>query len=306
MTLNTVDSYVIRLQADESRLLLLAGLLDDWNLCVHLPDEDFTGQGALDVYCETAADAEEKSDFLRTLCRERLPVGEWAMSHFTIAREEWADNWKRFFKTERVSERIVVKPTWESFAAEGETVVIELDPGMSFGTGRHGTTQACLQLIDLWQRRQLAGAMLDIGCGSGILAIAAARLGFAPVEAFDYDPDSVRIAKENLALNRIGSGVRFWVDDVKTFVPAHSYALVAANLLAGLLLENADRIAACVAPGGGLVLSGILTSQYADVRTRFEGLGFRQLDARAIAEWTTGCFTGAAEATSEPQPNEGR
>jgi ribosomal protein L11 methyltransferase len=240
----------------------------------------------LSVYLKAPAAAPAAAEALRAAGRahglalvphrERLPA------------QDWAESWKRFFRAGRVSPRLAVRPPWEPWqAAPGERVVT-IDPGLSFGTGNHATTRACLQFLDLLAAENPARDVLDAGCGSGILAIAAAKLGFRSVTAFDVDPEAVRSTRENAAANAVRlRAVRGSVQTWRTRAD-----IVVANILAADLIAAAPRLAACVRPGPGaaLVLAGILSRQYARVRRRYAACGFRE---RAVIEtdgWRSGWF----------------
>jgi ribosomal protein L11 methyltransferase len=162
---------------------------------------------------------------------------------------------------------------------------------MSFGTGYHGTTRACLEMIDLLSVQLPGAAFLDAGCGSGILALAAAKLGFAPVRAFDSDPQAVAIARGNLERN----GVEVTVDvaDLAAYPAAPPCRVVVANILAPVLIAQAEKLVSfldCRTGDSHLILSGILSSQYPDVRQRFQSLGGRETATRTLDEWTSGSF----------------
>ena len=205
--------------------------------------------------------------------------------------EEWTEAWKRFFHTARVSRRIVIHPVWEPIDAEPGDIVIDIDPGMSFGTGLHPTTRTCLGFLDeLASAPGGLGSVLDLGCGSGILSIAAAKLGAPRVDALDFDPDAVRVTGENLAANRVPPGiVHAAVGDVLRD-PLPTAAVVVANILASVLIDAAERIAASVAPGGTLLLSGILDAQFAEVEAAFRPHGFACGRSVLDAEWRSGVF----------------
>jgi ribosomal protein L11 methyltransferase len=223
-------------------------------------------------------------------------VGEkWTATLRRLPREDWAESWKKFFKVERVSRRVVVRPPWRSVPARPGRVVVEIEPGMSFGTGQHPTTRSCLRMLDDIAAGA-AGSVLDIGCGSGILAIACVKLGLGPVVAVDNDPVAVRIAKENARRNGVGRSVSFRVADLAGLRTARRYDVVVANILAGVLVDNARRIAGFMSPGVGsrLVLSGILSNQYAQVRSAYEALGLREIRRLRDGKWTSGCFSAAA------------
>lgn len=206
-----------------------------------------------------------------------------------VRREDWSESWKRFFKTMRVSPRLVVRPPWEEYQARDGEHVIVLDPGMSFGTGKHATTRTCLEFID-----ELAGDnperdFLDIGCGSGILSIAAAKLGFHPVSGIDIDGDAVRIAAENAAAN--DAKAAFFTEDLSKC--ERRACVVVANVLAPVLIEHARQVAGCVMDdgcGSALVLSGILDTQYPAVREAYGACGFVERRSVLDGEWRSGVF----------------
>ena len=204
----------------------------------------------------------------------------------TLPEQDWAESWKRFFRVQRVSERIVIRPSWETYEPLAGDIVVDLDPGMSFGTGNHATTQACLVFLDQLAAEDAGRSVLDMGCGSGILAIAARKLGFTTVAAFDNDPDAVAIARENAADN--GVGVVF---DVCDLVQNERQAdVVVANILAPVLIEYAASVAAAVqsCPQHALIVSGILDAQYAAVCTAYKAQGFMEERSLLIGEWRSG------------------
>lgn len=206
----------------------------------------------------------------------------------TVAQADWAESWKRFFHVEKISERVVVRPSWESYAAQPGECVITLDPGLSFGTGKHATTQACLCFLDRLAAENPCRSVLDMGCGSGILAIGAKLLGFAAVRGFDNDPDCIRVSVENAAVN--GVEISFELDDLShTHGPAD---VVVANILAPVLIEYAAQVAGSLAAGAQarLVLSGILDAQYDAVRAAYEGQVLVEVGSLLIGEWRSGLF----------------
>ena len=194
--------------------------------------------------------------------------------------QDWAETWKLHFHPLHVGGRLWVLPPWEEPPAGSIAVVIE--PGMAFGTGGHATTALCLQgILEILERRAGASA-IDVGCGSGILGIAAAKLGAGRVVMIDNDPVAVAVARENAEANGC-PGIETSERPVEAFDEA--FDLVIANILAGTLIELAAPISARVAEGGELLLSGILASQAADVRAAYEaeGLAFREI--RHEGEW---------------------
>ncbi len=206
--------------------------------------------------------------------------------------EDWAEVWKQFFHTEKVSARIWIKPSWESCAAAPSDIILEIDPGMSFGTGQHGTTRGCLQILDKLALGADKPTLVDIGCGSGILAIAAAKLGYQDILALDNDPDAVRIARENATHNGEFERIDFRVAALGDTALPKRYDVVVANILADVLIAHAGTLVATVATTqpARLVLSGILNSQAADVLAAFASLHFLPTEHLQINEWTTLCL----------------
>lgn len=196
---------------------------------------------------------------------------------------EWRERWKQWFHGFSVSPRLAVRPPWEPESGAPAEVVIE--PGMAFGTGQHETTRLCLELVD----ERCAGgppprALLDVGCGTGILAIAAALLGVERVDGVDIDPDAVRWATENVERNRVGGRVTLSTTPLAEVTGA--YPLVIANILAHILVPMADELAARVAPGGELVLCGVGREQAVDVRRAFEATGRLRWEGEAtLGSW---------------------
>ena len=281
------DSYVLTITTDATTALILAEALADWDLGVCLPDG--AGPATLEIFGATRAEAESRLRALRALAPQ---------AHFgtvtikPVEWQDWAESWKQFFHAQRVSERIVVKPSWESVVAQPADCIVEIDPGLSFGTGLHGTTRACLRFLDAWQRRQPQASVLDMGCGTGILAIAAAKLGFPRVSAMDNDPVAVRVARANAACNEMADRIKCIQADAVELKADMTYDLVMANLLAGMFVAWSDRITAVVsqAAGSGLVLSGILEEQYEAVRSAYVARGFKEQESLVLEGWKTGCF----------------
>lgn len=209
-----------------------------------------------------------------------------------LRQEDWAHSWRQRFPCFRASRRLVIKPSWEVFAAGPGDIVLELDPGMCFGTGYHGTTRACLEFMDDLAVRLGRVPFLDVGCGSGILSLAAVRLGFRPVQAFDHDPQAVQATTGNLATAGVAE-VEVVTAELAQYVPRTPARVIAANVLAPVLEAHRDRLISWLdrsAATGYLVLSGVLTSQYPGLRATFAAAGCRELDCRTLDEWTSGCF----------------
>ena len=208
------------------------------------------------------------------------PIGE--LRTRPVHETDWADAWKAHFPVLRVGRRIVIRPTWRRHRRAPDDVVLALDPGMAFGTGLHPTTRLCLAAVEaLADRGVVSGArVLDVGCGSGILAIAAARLGAREVLGVDTDP----IATEANALrNRVARVVRARPGSLPT--GAAPWDVVVANLIASLLVALAPAVATELRTGGSLLASGIFVDREADVRIAFDGAGLDVVGRSSEGEW---------------------
>jgi len=171
-----------------------------------------------------------------------------------VKEEDWANEWKKYFKPVRVGKNIMIKPTWEAAVLQEGDLVIEIDPGMAFGTGTHPTTVLCLEALEKYvQPEQL---VYDIGTGSGILAVAAAKLG-AEVQAGDIDSLAVRIAKENISLNKVEDRVKVEAGDLgEVFIDQAD--IVIANIIADVIIELLPQLPSLLKPGGLFIASGII------------------------------------------------
>lgn len=185
-----------------------------------------------------------------------------------IVGDAWRDEWRKHFKPTRLGERIVIRPSWEPFDAGPSDVVVTIDPGRAFGSGLHETTRLVLRALDA--RLGAADRVLDVGCGSGILAVAALLLGAKSALATDVDQDAVDVTNENASLNGVADRLVATTDDVS--VVTGTFPFVVANIEARVLIPLAPAIASRVAKGGTLVLSGILKGQEDDVRAAYAEL----------------------------------
>ena len=198
---------------------------------------------------------------------------------------DWAEAWKEHFPVLPVGRRLIIKPTWREHPSGADQVVVELDPGMAFGTGLHPTTRLCLVALEtLADRRLLEGAsVLDVGCGSGILGIAAARLGAARVDGLDTDPIAIDATTSNAERNGLGDRLRARVGTIPS--AEAPYDLVLANLIASLLIELALELREELRPGGHLIASGIFVDREAEVRAALAAAGLDVANAWSETDW---------------------
>ena len=244
-----------------------------------------------------------------------LKTGSGKIKTAKVRREDWAESWKRHFKPIEIGKALLIKPSWIKRKPRKRQAVVILDPGLSFGTGQHATTSFCLRQIvaavcsvgtvrrQSSQRLDATKSFLDIGTGSGILAIAAAKLGYRPVCAFDFDSEAVRVAVANAQVNRVAQKMNITRGDATRLPlrPKKKYDLVCANLISNLLIAERQRIVAQLNRGGTLVLAGILRSEFLEVQRAFEELGLRLLRCRVEREWRSGSFCFAGRDVSDRQ-----
>jgi ribosomal protein L11 methyltransferase len=198
--------------------------------------------------------------------------------------EDWANAWKEHYRPVRVGRRVVARPPWAEYNPAPDEVVVELDPGMAFGTGTHPTTRLCLMALE--DALRPGDRVFDVGTGSGILAIAAAKLGAVQVDAVDNEPVAVRSARENAERNGVSDRVRIEVGSAGEEGPfAGEYDLVLANIIARILNQLADGIVASVRPGGTVVLSGIIEGREAAVRASYEERGMELAGRDQFEDW---------------------
>ena len=200
-----------------------------------------------------------------------------------VVERDWAEEWKRFFDVVHVGRRLVIRPSWQAYEPAAGEIMIELDPGRAFGTGQHATTRLCLEALE---RRLRPGAdVIDVGAGSGILAIAAARLGAGSVRALDIDGEAVAVARENVQRNGVDEVVRVDVGSLPAGAAERSVDLVVANISSPALVTLAPEVARALRPGGVLIGSGFIDANAAEVEAATSAAGLASLRIEADGEW---------------------
>lgn len=216
---------------------------------------------------------------------EFLPLGKGEISYIYVKDEDWENNWKKDYKSFRISERAVISPSWENYEPENGETIIFLDPGSAFGTGTHETTAMCAQILDGIIRKD--DIVLDLGCGSGILSILCEKLGAAYVEAIDIDRMAVSVAEENIQINK--SVVYCHAGEIPDAF-RKDYSLIVANIIADVLISICPVIPDFLVGGGRIILSGIIDSKKDKVMKEYVNAGFRLLDSRSIGDWHSFLF----------------
>lgn len=206
------------------------------------------------------------------------------MSVTLLADQDWATSWQQFFKPFAIVPGLVIKPSWEDYQPAPGEVIIEMDPGMAFGTGQHASTSMALAMIKGIMETIQPKSVLDVGTGTGILAMAAALFGAAACVAIDNDPDAVAVAQDNVAHNRLSRAITVSTTPVEEI--RGTFQLVCANIVHDVLVEMAEQLTRLTTPGGHLVLAGILKGQQEDnIKAVYSALGWQMLAQRHQDEW---------------------
>lgn len=285
MSLVEVKGEIPSTAVDSANDVLLEQGLENWSVVEDVVAKRAWLVGICGSENQATADATKVEGLLAAI--GIATIG--GFSRRAMADADWRDSYKAHFRAWQFG-RLHWVPVWErgTFSLPEGDAVLWLDPGLAFGTGNHETTRLCVErLVTLAESRGVTGRVIDAGCGSGILALSAALLGYRSVEGFDNDPEAVRVSVENADLNGLASRVAFRVADLASGLAGESAEVVLANIQADVLMHHAKELIAAVAPGGSLVLSGILARENGDVRARFESHAHNWLvNARIMGEWS--------------------
>lgn len=226
--------------------------------------------------------------------RQFLDIGPGRITKSQTEDVDWMNNWKQFFKSFTVGD-ILIKPTWEACEDHTANLCIEIDPGISFGTGKHETTQLCIRQLEKYAKaldgKGSGWKALDVGCGSGILSIVALKLGAAGVTGIDIDENCIVSAQDNMQVNHLDPSLwHFYCgnltdDRAVQEQEAGGYEIVLANILADIIIPMAGALFSCLKPGGVLITSGIIDFKEQDVAKALESAGFELLETNRQGEW---------------------
>lgn len=194
----------------------------------------------------------------------------------------WADGWKKFFKCKEIGEKLVIRPSWESYDNVGNRKVLSIDPGAAFGTGTHATTSLCLQILENYVTD--SSRVLDIGCGSGILAIASVLLGAEKAVGVDIDAQSVKVAKENAEINNVSDKTEFMIGDLADKVSG-KYNIICANIVADVIIKLLENVADFMEDEAVMITSGIIDIREADVVNAFAKFRFTVIERHIKDNW---------------------
>ena len=210
-----------------------------------------------------------------------IDLGEAKVEHEKMYEEDWANTWKQYYKPSKVGEKIVVKPIWEEYEEKEGELVVNLDPGMAFGTGTHETTRMCIQALEKYVKEE--STVFDVGCGSGILAIAAAKLGAKLAVGVDLDPVAVESSIENVGYNNLNN-IEILHGNLVEVIDGKA-DIVVANILAEIICILTDDVKRVMKDGGVFITSGIIHDRVDMVCEKLDGTGFEVIEKNRDGEW---------------------
>ncbi len=251
---------------------------------INLIDEELIGRdrsvSVIHIYISEEDNAAEALEFLK----ERFSAAGIAVSLAAegVNDSDWNENWKKYFHASEIGKRLAIVPSWERYENKGGRTVLHIDPGAAFGTGTHATTSLCLEMLEDYVKPDTG--MLDIGCGSGILAIASVLLGAGRAVGVDIDAQSVKTARENAEINGASGKTEFIVGDLAERVSG-KYSLVCANIVADVVIRLLDSAEKYMEDGAVLIVSGIIDIREGDVLSAAERAGFEAADRRVRDNW---------------------
>lgn len=218
-----------------------------------------------------------------------LDVGKGFEGYGEVDDEDWSTSWKKYYKPFKLTDRIVIKPTWEEYNAQSRDIIVEMDPGMAFGTGTHETTQMCSILLDKYMRDECE--VLDVGCGTGILSIIAAKLGAKKVKAIDIDEVAVKVANENIAINKESSKINAFrgvLTDIH--IDEQKYDIIVANIIANVIIDLSSFIPYYLKMDSLFITSGIIKERKQEVLDACSKNGMLCIETLEMGEWVAMVF----------------
>lgn len=274
-----IDPYDIREEINKPNTLDYA---DDEFLNSLGEDVDIKAYFSEDVSKnELILKIQEKLDYISQF----MDVGKKTIQFNVVNGEDWATSWKKYYKPIRISDRVVIKPKWEEYQPKENDVVVELEPGMAFGTGQHETTKLCSKYLEKYIKEE--DKVLDVGTGTGILSIISKKLGAKDVLAVDIDPVCVKVAKENSEKNNVTINVSCGVlEDIKE----GNFDVVVANIIANVIIDFADKLNFYIKKDGYFIASGIIKERKDEVKKALEDNGFKLVECMQDKDWVAMVF----------------
>ena len=245
------------------------------------------GRASVSIYISPSRNASEYASMIKD--RVAAVCGaDFELTLNGVREEDWADCWKQYYKPLKIGERLTVVPRWETYNPQKDELIISMDPGMAFGTGTHETTRLCSALLEKYMKP--GDKVIDVGTGSGILAIAASLLGAGKVRAYDVDPDAVKIAEENAAINNcqnVSCGVSDLLGNIDR---SEKFDFMTANIVADIVIRMSPDVCGCMKDGGLVAVSGIIDRQADEVREAMTANGMTLVDSLFDNDWNAMLF----------------
>lgn len=211
-----------------------------------------------------------------------LETGKISLETKVVDDMDWANEWKKHYKPLKVGKRILIKPTWEEAVGNDDDILIQLDPGMAFGTGTHESTKMCIEFLEKYVKERRS--LLDVGCGSGILSIVGAKLGCSEVLAIDIDPVAVRTAEDNINANGVKEKVHAETAVIED-INGQIFDIIVANIVADVIINITSTVRKSLEEGGIYIVSGIIKDRKQDVEDKLVSEGFKVLEQSDMGEW---------------------
>ncbi|MEW9667345.1 50S ribosomal protein L11 methyltransferase [Ammoniphilus sp. 3BR4] len=249
------------------------------------PEEGVIVKAYLPVNHHIAETVEEIRQRVLSLESFDIPIGRAEISLAEVQEEEWATAWKKYYKPVKISERITITPTWEEYKPESEEeLIIELDPGMAFGTGTHPTTVLCIRALEKYVKP--GDQVIDVGCGSGVLSIAAARLGASSILAMDLDEIAVKSTFINSEINHVEGKINIKQNNLLEGISAPA-DLIVSNILAEIIVRFVDDAYSLLPSGGLFITSGIISQKEQEVKEALLQAGFQIMEVQELDDWVS-------------------
>ncbi len=267
---------------------LISGLM--WELDISGVNEEVN---CLKIFA--AEDSNVRTEDIKLLLQrlvEEKMLFKFSVEEFYIEDKNWNEEWEKSVNVIEVSDRLVIKPSFRNYTAKPGQIIITIDPKMSFGTGEHQTTKLVLQLLEKYVKKEMK--MLDVGSGTGVLAIAAVKLGVSSAVAVDNDEWCFGNAIENCEVNSAAAQIEVKLGEIKN-VQGNNFDLITANIQKNILLDIASEIKEKLKPGGILILSGLLFSDENDIMIKYSSLGFQFVEKKSLDEWIAMVFSGTGK-----------
>lgn len=292
----SINNYLFEIGAegivieDPKDILFLENHMQNWDMIddslLNQSQENVIVKGYIQQKLELQDQLALLRDYIAHLSDWGIFVGDGTVEVNEVDNENWEESWKAQFKPIKIGDRIVVVPTWETYHPIDDELIIQIDPGLSFGTGSHETTSMCIRMLEKHVKEN--DSVLDVGTGTGILAIAASKLAAKKVVAIDIDEKSIEIAKENIFLNEVSQKTDVKLGNLLDGIE-QKFSVIVANLFAELLVSMSDKVAETMNADGIFIATGILDSKEKMVMKTYEKNGFYLIERLQMGEWV--CLT---------------